>query len=106
MNLSIKKLCLGLGLAGCAAFLGGCGGGYVGGGVDVVEPDYYGPAYGGAVFYGHPGYRQDSHIGGPPHREEQHRAPEQHSAPAPHPSGGGGGGGGGRTTPEPTNRRG
>jgi len=81
---------MGASLLGAVAFLAACGGGYVGGGsVDVVGGDYYGPDYGGAVFYGHPGYREDSHVVSPPRQawhggggEGGRSAPAQHSAPS------------------------
>ena len=77
-------------LAGLAMFLGACAG-YV-----SASSDYYGPAYGGPVFYGHPYYRNDTHIVPPPRHDwhgngrpsapvhENHSAPshENHSAPA------------------------
>ncbi|HTB79409.1 MAG TPA: hypothetical protein VK717_00840 [Opitutaceae bacterium] len=47
----IKILLLGAALAGAMMFLDACVGGYVG-----VNSDYYGPAYGGVVVYGHPYY--------------------------------------------------
>jgi len=59
MNLSLKKILLSFLVAGSALLVGGCVG-YVDGG-----PDYYGPAYGGAVYYGHPWYGGDVFIGGP-----------------------------------------
>ena len=88
----VKTLLLGASLAGVAVTLGACGGGYVdgGGGVAVIDTDYYGPSYGGRVGYGHPAYRADSHVAGPPrqawHGSAPHGAPAGHSAP----SGGGG----------------
>lgn len=51
MNRSVKTFCLALLAAGALLSLTGCVGGYVG-----VDSDYYGPAYGGAVIYGHPYY--------------------------------------------------
>jgi hypothetical protein len=88
MKIWVKNLWLGLGLAGCVTFFGACAGGYVGGGSVVVGTDYYGPAYGGSIDYGHPYYRNDSHIASPPrqdwHGGDRSRAParESHSAPA------------------------
>jgi hypothetical protein len=90
---SLKNLLLGAGLAGVAIALGACGGGYVdggGGGVAVIDTDYYGPGFGGRVGYGHPDYHADSHVAGPPrqawHGSAPHGASGGHSAP----SGGGG----------------
>jgi hypothetical protein len=89
MKLRAKNLFLGLGLAGGVIFFGACGGGYVGGGSVVVDTDYYGPVYGGSIGYGHPYYRDDSHIASPPRRDfhgddKSRSAPphESHSAPA------------------------
>src|ERR1700690_4455595 len=112
MKLWAKNLLFGAGLAGAAAILGGCYGGYAGGGSVEVGADYYGPVYGGPVFYGHPSYRNELHVAGPPERrseshgdnhraEATHSAPEHHDAPAQRagsaaPSGGGHAG----TTPE------
>ena len=98
-------------LAATAGLFTACVGDYGGGGsVEVVGGDYYGPAYGGPVYYGHPAYRGDFHVASPPERhfaghddhraEASHAAPQQHAAPAPRPSGGGHEG----TTPEPRNQ--
>jgi len=90
MKISAAKLLLGATMAGSALLLGGCGtgGGYVG--VVDTGPDYYGPGYGGAVFYGHPGYRADSYVARPPERhfEGHAAAPAAHAAPAPRGGGG------------------
>jgi hypothetical protein len=88
MKTGVKNLFLGLGLAGCVTFFGACDGGYVGESTVVVDTDYYGPAYGGSIGYGHPYYRDDSHVASPPrrdfHADDRSRAPahENHSAPA------------------------
>jgi hypothetical protein len=56
----IKNLILGAVLAGTAAMLGAC--------VATVGPDdYYGPAYGGVVVYGHPYYGGGGYWGGGPY---------------------------------------
>jgi hypothetical protein len=59
MSLSLKHIFLGVLLAGSALLVTACVG-YVDSG-----PDYYGPGYGGAVYYGHPWYHDDVYIGGP-----------------------------------------
>jgi hypothetical protein len=61
MKHRIQTLLLGALLAGAAIFLQACVGGYV-----AVDggPDYYGPAYGGVVVYGHP-YYDGGFRGGP-----------------------------------------
>ncbi|HTB79408.1 MAG TPA: hypothetical protein VK717_00835 [Opitutaceae bacterium] len=88
MKLRMKNLLFGLGLAGCAALFSACVGGYAGGGAVVVDTDYYGPAYGGPVVYGHPYYRNDSHVVSPPRRDLERGgrpsapAHENHPAPA------------------------
>ena len=53
MNLSMKNLLCGVLVAGSALLFTACVG-YVEG-----SPDYYGPRYGGAVYYGNP-YFHDS----------------------------------------------
>jgi hypothetical protein len=89
MKFRVKNLIAGLSLAGCTIIFAACVGGYAGGGgAVVVDTDYYGPAYGGHVSYGHPYYRNDSHIASPPSRNFQGGgrasapAHETHSAPA------------------------
>ncbi len=96
MKLRVKNLILGLSVVSCATFLSACAGGYVGGGAVVDDNDYYGRAYGGPVIYGHPYYRNDSHVASPPRRNwhggdkpsapahENHSPPakQSHSAPA------------------------
>ncbi len=86
MKLPAKNLLFGAGLAAAATLLGGCGGYVEGGGGAVVVDDYYGPGYGGPMFYGHPGYRADSHVASPPrqawHGGGARSAPAQHSAPS------------------------
>jgi len=57
MKTWIKNLFLGAVLAASMIFLGACVG-YEG------PDDYYGPAYGGVVVYGHP-YYHDGFWGGP-----------------------------------------
>jgi hypothetical protein len=57
MKHRLQNLVLGAVLIGSAILLGACVG-YVGDG------DYYGPAYGGVVVYGHP-YYHDGFYGGP-----------------------------------------
>ncbi len=94
-----------------ALAMSACAGDYGGGGsVEVDGGDYYGPVYGGPVYYGHPAYRGDFHVASPPerhfaghddhHAEASHAAPEHHETAAPRPSGGGHE----RTTPEPRNQ--
>jgi hypothetical protein len=62
MKRPIQNFLLGALLAGSLMLLGACVGGYVG--VDA-GPDYYGPAYGGAVMFGHPYYGGGGFWGGP-----------------------------------------
>jgi hypothetical protein len=59
MKTFLKNIVLGAVLLASAAMLGACVG-YVDGG-----PDYYGPAYGGVVIYGHPYYGGGGYWGGP-----------------------------------------
>ncbi|HVW22029.1 MAG TPA: hypothetical protein VHC86_12515 [Opitutaceae bacterium] len=70
MSRRLRILC-GLGaLAGAGLLLSGCvGEGYAG-----ADVDYYGPAYGGPVYYGHPWYHNDVIIT---------HAPDRHFAPRP-----------------------
>jgi hypothetical protein len=57
MKHRLQNLLLGAVMIGSAILLGACVG-YVG------SDDYYGPAYGGVVVYGHP-YYHDGFYGGP-----------------------------------------
>ena len=59
MNRSLKQILLGALLGVSVLLLSACVG-YV-----ATGPDYYGPSYGGAVYYGHPWYHDDVYIGGP-----------------------------------------
>jgi len=86
MKLETRRILLGTACVGAAMILGACAGGYVEGGGAVVETDYYGPVYGGAVSYGHPYYRNDSHFVAPPHQAWHGGAPA-HAAPAEHAAG-------------------
>ena len=80
------------------------------GGYAEVDTDYYGPAYGGAVFYGHPEYHNDSYVGRPAERQWRgndggNRGGGSRGAPAAHPAASRPGGGGHEsTTPEPRNK--
>ena len=58
MNPFMKNFLLGALVAASSLLLGACVG-YVGG-----PDDYYGPSYGGAVYYGHPYYHDSVYIGG------------------------------------------
>jgi len=92
MNTRLKTLFGAAALAAGAVVLSACAGGYVegGGGVAVVDTDYYGPGWGGQIGYGHPYYRNDSHVVAPPHQAWHGSA----SHGSPH-----GGGGGGHAAP-------
>jgi hypothetical protein len=103
MKISAEKFVWGAVLAGSALLVGGCVADAGGGGYVDAGPDYYGPGYGGAIFYGHPGYHDDHYVARPPARNfAPHPGGGAPHPEAPHPSGGGGG----RTTPEPENKRG
>jgi hypothetical protein len=102
MKISAEKFIWGAVLAGSALFLGGCVADAGGGGYVDAGPDYYGPGYGGAIFYGHPAYHDDHYVARPPARSFAARPSAAPHPEAPRPSGGGGG----RTTPEPENKRG
>jgi hypothetical protein len=78
--MSARRRLLGLAaLAGAGLFLAGCVGE---GGAEVgVDADYYGPAYGGPVYYGHPWYHDDVIVAHPPEQHFAPRAEEHHEAP-------------------------
>ncbi|HEX3728420.1 MAG TPA: hypothetical protein VHV47_01355 [Opitutaceae bacterium] len=90
MNRRIKAFWGLAALAGAGLLFAGCVG--EGGGEVDVGADYYGPAYGGPVYYGHPWVHNDVIIGHPPERHFTPRPEAHHEAPHAAPRGGGGGG--------------
>lgn len=91
MTASLK---LSLAAAACAVGMGILAGCVAEGSAGYTEVDYYGPAYDGAIVYGHPWVHGDVYIAHPPERHFTPRPEGGHNA-APHGGGGGGRGGGG-----------